>query len=149
MEESTEIFSHDELMEITKSTLEKLLGLDSLLSYLPADVSPEEVAAELALQHGQSMSLTLHKENRQTWNVVVHKGAKVIDLKHAVKRCVTQQLKRRGETRKISWRYVWKNNHLLFDHQTLDNDEALLSDYGVANKSDLYFVKRKRIKGAR
>ncbi|KAF6199953.1 hypothetical protein GE061_006251 [Apolygus lucorum] len=147
MEDSTAIFSHDELMEITKSTLGELLASDSLLSYLPPDVSPEEVTAELALQHGQSMSLTLHKENRQTWNVVVHKGAKVIDLKHAVKRCVTQQLMRRGETRKISWRYVWKNNHLSFNHQSLDNDESLLSEYGVVNKSDLYFVKKKRIKG--
>ncbi|BES99301.1 Hypothetical proteinall nuclear ribonucleoprotein 25kDa (U11 U12) [Nesidiocoris tenuis] len=139
-------FSHDELMEITRSTLKELIASDELLSYLPPDVTAEEVAAELALRHGQSMSINLHKENGQIWKVVVPKGGRVVDLKRAIRRSVNAQLAREGVKKKISWRYVWRTNHLAFEGQILDDDSASLVDVGIRNKCDLRFVKRRREK---
>ncbi|CAB0013431.1 unnamed protein product [Nesidiocoris tenuis] len=145
-EDERVLFSHDELMEITKSTLKELIASDELLSYLPPDVTAEEVAAELALRHGQSMSINLHKENGQIWKVVVPKGGRVVDLKRAIRRSVNAQLAREGVKKKISWRYVWRTNHLAFEGQILDDDSALLVDVGIRNKCDLRFVKRRREK---
>lgn len=64
-------FSHKDLIEITKTTLNELVQSDSLLSDLPSDVSVEEVKAQLALEHGQSMIVYFDQADGEALSVVV------------------------------------------------------------------------------
>lgn len=67
----TTSFSHDDLLEITKTTLNEVIQRDSLLSDLPADVTVEEVNAQIALEHGQSMTVYVIRGNGEELPVVV------------------------------------------------------------------------------
>lgn len=64
-------FSRDELLEITRKTIGDIIENDPLLRDLPKDVTLEEVTNQLALEHGQSMTIFLHKENGDIWPIVV------------------------------------------------------------------------------
>ncbi|XP_039275188.1 U11/U12 small nuclear ribonucleoprotein 25 kDa protein, partial [Nilaparvata lugens] len=161
--------SHEELMEVTSTALNDLLKTVTILADLPQDVTLEEVNAQIAVQHGQSITVYAVREmakRLRLWRgkkshvclqtggrVGEPEGARVIDLKHAIRRAVDLKLKRTGkigkvsEKRKISWKYVWKTNHLSFDGEQLNNDHALLSEMGIRNKSRVTFVKRLREKG--
>uniref|UniRef100_A0A224XZL6 SNRNP25 ubiquitin-like domain-containing protein n=1 Tax=Panstrongylus lignarius TaxID=156445 RepID=A0A224XZL6_9HEMI len=141
-------FEHSELVEITTKTLCDLIETDSLLKDLPKDVTLEEVTSQLALQHGQSMKVLVYKDNGECLPIVVGLGATVLDLKRAVRRHVNLMLERQGDSRCLSWRYVWRNNYLSFNGQPLDNDYSALSDYGICNKGKLDFVKRFRTKSS-
>lgn len=52
-------------------------------------------------------------------------------------------MKRSGIKTKISWRYIWKTYILNYDSLLLDNDNALIQDYGVTNKVTLSFKKKR------
>lgn len=67
----TTSFSHDDLLEITKTTLNEVIQRDSLLSDLPADVTVEEVNGQIALEHGQSMTVYVIRGNGEELPVVV------------------------------------------------------------------------------
>lgn len=67
----TASFNHDDLLEITKTTLNEVIQRDSLLSDLPADVTVEEVNAQIALEHGQSMTVYVIRGNGEELPVVV------------------------------------------------------------------------------
>ncbi|XP_073968865.1 U11/U12 small nuclear ribonucleoprotein 25 kDa protein-like isoform X1 [Rhodnius prolixus] len=141
-------FVHSELVEITTKTVCDLIEGDSLLKDLPRDVTLEEVTSMLALQHGQSMKVYIYKDNGECLPIVVGLGATVLDLKRAVRRHITLMLERQGETRCLSWRYVWRNNYLSYNGHLLDNDSTALSEYGICNKVKLHFVKRFRTKSS-
>lgn len=59
-----------------------------------------------------------------------------------------RRLNRRSEKVKVSWRYVWKTYHLLFEKERLKNDRALLAELNIKNKSQITFVKRLREKNS-
>ncbi|RZF36642.1 hypothetical protein LSTR_LSTR012321 [Laodelphax striatellus] len=143
--------THEELMEVTSTALNDLLRSVTILSDLPQDVTLEEVNAQIAVQHGQSITVYVMREDGDEIAAVVNqKGARVIDLKHAIRRAVDLKVKRAGKTgdkRKISWKYVWKTNHLCFEGEKLSSDQTLLSDLGIRNKARVTFVKRLRQKG--
>lgn len=66
-------FTHLALTEITKKTLNEVLQRDPLLSDLPTDITLEEVLQQIAVQHGQSMTLSVVKANNEEIPVVVSK----------------------------------------------------------------------------
>ncbi|PSN44407.1 hypothetical protein C0J52_05746 [Blattella germanica] len=132
-----EVLSHQELLEITRTTLNDLLKRDDILSDLPNGVTLEEVQAQIALEHGQSM--TVHQQ-----------GATVVDLKRAIRRHFTLRLTRyQRSSVNISWRYIWRSNWLVHEGVKLKNDQALLADYGIRNKSQVSFVKKLDDRGER
>lgn len=55
-------------------------------------------------------------------------------------------LKRENVKKKISWRHVWKKYHLFFENIKLLNDNENIKAYGIANKAELHFVKKRREK---
>ncbi|XP_054276925.1 U11/U12 small nuclear ribonucleoprotein 25 kDa protein-like [Macrosteles quadrilineatus] len=141
-------FSHKDLIEITKTTLNEVLERDSLLSDLPRDVTLEEVNAQIALEHGQSMTVYVDRADGEELPVVVkHKDATVLDLKRAIQRHLMWRMDRLQKKVKISWKYIWKTYHLVYDSERLVKDEKLLSEIGIRNKSRVTFVKRLRKKG--
>lgn len=70
------------------------------------------------------------------------------ELKNAIKHYFELhklgELKRNNKksTTKISWRYIWRTNFLVFDDEKLINDRQLLTYYGVGNRSVLKFLKK-------
>lgn len=144
-----EVLSHQELLEITRKTLTVILKQDPLLSDLPSGVTLEEVQAQIALEHGQSMTVFVFRDDGEEMPVVVQQqGATVMDLKHAIRRYFTLKLTRYQQSSvKISWRYVWHTNWLVHEGCKLKDDNALLADIGIRNKSRVSFIKRLRQRG--
>lgn len=71
LEEQIENLSHEDLMEISQSALKRILATDSLLSDLPGDVTVDEVLAQIAVAHGQSITVTLLRNTEKPLSVVV------------------------------------------------------------------------------
>ncbi|XP_023714843.1 U11/U12 small nuclear ribonucleoprotein 25 kDa protein [Cryptotermes secundus] len=139
-----EVLSHQELLEITQKTLTDVLKRDPLLSDLPSGVTLEEVQSQIALEHGQSMTVFVVRDDGEEMPVVVQQqGATVLDLKRAIRRYFTLKLTRyQRSSVNISWRYIWRVNWLVHEGSKLKDDNALLADIGIRNKSYVSFVKR-------
>lgn len=73
LEEQLDNLSHEELMEISQSALKRILATDSLLADLPGDVTVDEVLAQIAVAHGQSITVTLLRHMEKPLSVVVSK----------------------------------------------------------------------------
>lgn len=140
-------FTHLALTEITKKTLNEVLQRDPLLSDLPIDITLEEVLQQIAVQHGQSMTLYIVKANNEEIPVVVNMKATVLDLKKAVQRHMNLQLVRKGLKIKISWKYIWRTYSLTFGKERLVNENVLLTDIGLKNRCKIGFMKKSREKG--
>ena len=63
--------THEELLKVTKSTLNELLRNDSVLSDLPPDVTLEEVEAQMAVLHGQSITVVVKRGDNDDIPVIV------------------------------------------------------------------------------
>ncbi|CAG9862331.1 unnamed protein product [Phyllotreta striolata] len=147
IEEDIENLSHEDLLEITQSSIRRLITSDPLLSDLPPDVTFEEVVAQIAVAQGQSITVTVNRYSESPLNVVIpQKGTTVLDLKKAIRRAFTLKQQRQRIKTKISWRYVWKTYYLqnIQNGQVMIQDKKEVSEYGIANKSQIRFVKRLR-----
>lgn len=69
--EEIEKLSHEDLLEITQSTLRRLLASDALLSDLPSDVTTDEVLSQIAVVQGQSITVNLLRNTESPLSVVV------------------------------------------------------------------------------
>ncbi len=156
--------THEELLKVTSSTLNELLKNDPIMHDLPDDVTVEEVEALTAVLHGQAITVYVKRGDNDDIPVIVssepcyslyyrlyislnelflqvkQKDSRVSDLKRAFKRAMILKLRREGERYKISWKHVWRVYSLVCDGCKLDNDNGLLKDYGVVNKSKVNFV---------
>lgn len=70
-EEAVENLSHEDLCEITQSSLRRLIASDPLLSDLPEDVTTEEVLSQIAVVQGQSITVTVLRNFESPLYVVV------------------------------------------------------------------------------
>lgn len=167
--------NHQELLKLTKATIDNLVEGDSLLSGLPSDVTIEELKSQVAVVQGQAITLFLNRGQLPKLAVVVihlynlfcstrrtciyrsyniffvlfqvpPHNTTVLDLKKAVKRHMNLSLKRENVNKKISWKHVWKKYHLCFKDIRLSNDKENIKAYGIANKVELHFAKRRREK---
>lgn len=71
LDEEIENLSHEDLLEITQSSLRRLIASDTLLSDLPVDVTTEEVLAQIAVAQGQSITVVVTRHSESPLNVVV------------------------------------------------------------------------------
>lgn len=143
LEEEIRNLSHDDLCEITQSSLRRLIAADKLLQDLPGDVTTEEVIAQVAVAQGQSITVTvLRNIDTPLFVVIPQQGATVLDLKKAIQRCFTLRQQRTKSKTKVSWKYVWRTYYLKHDGAVMKDDDKLVSFYGVKNKSELSFTKR-------
>lgn len=140
--------SHEDLLEISESTIKKIIATDELLKDLPLDVTNEEVLSQVAVCQGRSITVTILRYSESPLNVVIpQQGATVKDLKSAIQRNFSLRQQREKIKSKISWKYVWKTYNLQHEGMTLKRNRDLVTDYGVRNKSELKFVKRLNNKG--
>lgn len=163
--------NHQHLRNKTRERLKELFAKTPALRDLSYDVTPEEIAAEIAIVNGESIKVYVTREPYQQLKVIVPKSSRVRDLKAAIRRTFTalrqqeqqQQQQRTKETNvtdgtrqserrnsnetipNISWKYIWRTYYLQHDTTVLTDDEHPLRDYGVRNKTVLNFVKRIKI----
>ncbi|CAH0549615.1 unnamed protein product [Brassicogethes aeneus] len=139
--------THEDLLEISQSSLKRLITTDTLLRDLPVDVTVEEVTSQIALLQGQSITVTVYRYSESSLNVVIpQQGATVLDLRRAIQRCYTLKQQRQRSKTKISWKYIWKTYYLqnVDTRQVLRDHKKYVSDYGVQNRSVVRFVKKLR-----
>lgn len=152
LEEEIDTLSHEDLLEITQSSLRRLIASDPLLNDLPVDVTVEEVLAQIAVAHGQSITVTILRYSESPLSVVIaQKGTTVLDLKKAIKRAFTLRQQRQRIKTKISWKYVWRAFYLqnVENGKVMRDDNKDVAEYGIVNRSNIRFVKRLRNKSSR
>lgn len=71
LEEELRSLSHEDLCEISISAVRRLTHSDSLLKDLPADVTLDEVNAQIAVAHGRSITVHVLRNQETTLDVVV------------------------------------------------------------------------------
>lgn len=71
LDEEIDSLSHEDLLEITESSLKRLITSDPLLNDLPVDVTVEEVLAQIAVAQGQSITVTVIRYSESPLSVVV------------------------------------------------------------------------------
>lgn len=144
-EAEAEELAHAEAMALWQAGLARLVR-DPLLCDLPAQVTPEEIASQIALEYGQAMTVRVRRADapQEPMPVVVVQQATVLDLKKAVQRFVELRQERQGGTTRISWRHVWRTYSLAFGGEKLDQDGKKLREYGIRNRDEVCFVKRRR-----
>ncbi|XP_029178842.1 U11/U12 small nuclear ribonucleoprotein 25 kDa protein [Nylanderia fulva] len=147
IQSETKQLNHQELMKLTKTTIDNIINNDPLLSGLPSDVTIEELKSQIAVVQGQAITLFLNRGDLPKLAVVVSPhNTTVLDLKKAIKRHVNLSLKREKVKKKISWKHVWKKYHLSFEGTRLFNDNENIKFYNITNKAELHFAKRHREK---
>ncbi|KAI0238159.1 U11/U12 small nuclear ribonucleoprotein 25 kDa protein [Lamellibrachia satsuma] len=145
-DDETTILPHQVAMEQFKDCLAELIVGDPLLSDLPTAVTMEEVSSQIALAHGQAMTVNVRRADDHVLPIVVVNSATVHDLKRAIRRHVTLKQERENGTLHISWKYIWKSYWLYFSGEKLIKDTKPLKEYGIRNKDEVTFIKRLRPK---
>lgn len=149
---------HQRLRNETRERLKDLFAKTPTLRDLHCDVTPEEIAAEIAIVNGDSIKVYIAREPYQQLKVIVPRNGTVRDLKAAFRRSYTTYQKRQQSAQNdnprtsfneaipnISWKYIWRTYYLQNDTDPLIDDERPLRAYGVGNKSVLKFVKKIKI----
>ncbi|XP_018612641.2 U11/U12 small nuclear ribonucleoprotein 25 kDa protein [Scleropages formosus] len=144
-EEDEEALPHSEFLDIFEEGLARLVQ-DPLLCDLPIQVTLEEVNSQVALEYGQAMTVRVCKADGEVMPVVVVQNATVLDLKKAIRRFVELKQQREGGIKHLSWRYVWRTYHIVFNGAKLEEDKMKLKDYGIRNRDEVTFMKKLRKK---
>lgn len=144
-EEDEETLPHSEFLDIFEEGL-ALMVQDPLLCDLPIQVTLEEVNSQVALEYGQAMTVRVCKADGEVMPIVVVQSATVLDLKKAICRYMELKQQREGGVKHISWRYVWRTFHLVFNGEKMEDDKRKLKDYGIRNRDEVTFLKKLRKK---
>lgn len=152
--------NHQHLRNETRHRLKHLLAEIPSLRDISCDVTPDEIAAEIAIINGESIKVYLTREPYQQLKVIVPRNGSVRDLKVAIRRSfIALQRQRANQSeandsetpsdepiqKNISWKYIWRTHYLQSDTDVLVDDERTLREYNIRNKTVLKFVKKIRI----
>ncbi|XP_041073690.1 U11/U12 small nuclear ribonucleoprotein 25 kDa protein-like [Polyodon spathula] len=140
-ENDEEDLPHAEFLDIFDEGLARIVQ-DPLLCDLPIQVTLEEINSQVALEYGQAMTVRVCKDDGEVMPIVVVQNATVLDLKKAIRRFMELKQQREGGVKHISWRYVWRTFHLVFDGEKLEDDKVKLKDYGIRNRDEVTFLKK-------
>ncbi|XP_052408733.1 U11/U12 small nuclear ribonucleoprotein 25 kDa protein [Carassius gibelio] len=144
-EDDEEALPHSEFLDIFEEGL-ALMVQDPLLCDLPIQVTLEEVNSQVALEYGQAMTVRVCKADEEVMPIVVVQSATVLDLKKAICRYMELKQQREGGVKHISWKYVWRSFHMVFNGEKLEDDKRKLKDYGIKNRDEVTFLKNLRRK---
>lgn len=78
--------------------------------------------------------------------ITVSRNSTIGDLKRLIKVAVNKIEEPLIHPRKLSWKYVWKNNCLQFNDMMLWDDEATIGQLGIGKDSNVYFKEHKKRK---
>lgn len=78
--------NHQHLRNETRERLKHLLAKTSTLRDLNCDLTPDEITAEIAIIHGESIKVYVTREPYQQLKIIVSKNGTIRDLKAAIRR---------------------------------------------------------------
>jgi hypothetical protein len=78
LEQELDSLSHEDLCEITQSSLRRLIAADPLLQDLPGDVTTEEVLSQIAVAQGKSITVVVLRHFETPLSVVVSRKSEVM-----------------------------------------------------------------------
>jgi len=121
--------------------LQRLLS-DPLLSDLPKQfLEPEFIDDLISQEMGLTITIFVEKETGERIPIVVSPHTTLRDVKNQLK---CQFVKMLADTpwrnRNINWKYVWKNNCLMFEKTRLLDDKETILRMGVKSGSTLHFA---------
>uniref|UniRef100_A0A8C1MMN9 Small nuclear ribonucleoprotein 25 n=1 Tax=Cyprinus carpio TaxID=7962 RepID=A0A8C1MMN9_CYPCA len=120
---------------------------DPLLCDLPIQVTLEEVNSGVFLELvGIAIRVLILTGSDLFTAIVVVQSATVLDLKKAIRRYMELKQQREGGVKHISWKYVWRTFHLVFNGEKVEDDKRKLKDYGIKNRDEVTFLKKLRRK---
>ena len=64
-------FSHDVLVKLTKEAIAKIIESDPFFKHLPLDPTVDEIKAQIAVVHGQAITLYLDRTPLPRLSIVV------------------------------------------------------------------------------
>ncbi|XP_057374271.1 U11/U12 small nuclear ribonucleoprotein 25 kDa protein-like [Daphnia carinata] len=142
--EDSHKYSHQEVVDLVKKTLDSLLAKDPILNDLPPAVTLEEAQSLIALEHGQAIHIEIHRDDGTSFPVIISQNATVGQLKRSVERATELRLSRDRSSchRRINWKYVWKTYWLYAQGIKLKDDMASLKDCAINNYDRVSFIKR-------
>ncbi|CAF1486511.1 unnamed protein product [Rotaria sp. Silwood1] len=131
--------SHEEFISNIYSRLSKILSTDPLLSDIKCHPSKISFSKLNQLEQKQLINISIRRFDNSLINVYLSEEARVYQLKRAIKDLFSNK--------KINWKSIWKRYALAtYDHQQLINDNRRIKYYGVYNNSELFFIRRRRLK---
>ena len=133
--------TYEQAMQLFHKEVKKMLA-DPLLSDLHENITLNELKSKLAHAYGQALTLSVIRGDGQVYKIIVEREATVAQLKRAIRDHVNLKLSREGSSCKVNWKYVWKNNYLVYAGQKLKKDDKKLADYNLSNYSEITFIKR-------
>ncbi|KAL0750018.1 hypothetical protein Bca101_032021 [Brassica carinata] len=86
------------------------------------------------------MRLSIVELDGSSLDVAVMNSATLKDLKNLIKKRVNEMEQANMGQRHISWKHVWSNFCLSCNNEKLLDDDAVLQDIGVQNKSQIASV---------
>ncbi|KAL3683968.1 hypothetical protein R1sor_001990 [Riccia sorocarpa] len=87
------------------------------------------------------MKVTILKIDITTFDVAVLNTATVRDLKAVVQKKVDSMEESQLGHRHISWRHVWGNFCLTYNHEKLLKDDAILRDFSMNTNDQILFTR--------
>jgi hypothetical protein len=131
--------SHEEFLKNIYSRLSKIISSDPLLSDINCHPSKISFSKLNPLKQEKFIFISIRRFDNSLINVSVPEEARVFQLKKSIKENFSNK--------KINWKYIWKKYTLATsDHQQLINNNQKIKHYGVFNNSELFFVRRRRLK---
>ncbi|KAI8639637.1 hypothetical protein BD408DRAFT_260864 [Parasitella parasitica] len=133
---------NDIINELARN-IRNILEQDEILADISAHATVEELEALLAIEKGTAYNITVERLPLPPIAIVVHQSSTVQDIKRLIKLHVNRQ----ADSKKISWRYIWRTHCLEFQHIKLLNDTAAVSQLGIKQDSVLKFARLAHEKG--
>ncbi|CAF4217413.1 unnamed protein product [Rotaria sordida] len=135
----TKRMSHEEFISNIYSRLSKIISSDPLLSDIKCHPSKISFSKLNQLKQEQFINISIRRFDNSIINIYISEEARVYQLKRAIKE--------KFSNKNIHWKTVWKRYTLAtHDHQQLINDNRRIKYYGVYNNSELFFIRRRRLK---
>lgn len=141
-----EQLSHEFFIKNIKLKLNEIIKEETLLSNINPELNEEELKNILSLEHGESMTVFIRRDDNELLNLIVKQNATVENLKTAIEsfyKSKRAQIQFPGMTEIINWKHVWKNYSLKFADTKLSDRKRSLRDYGVQHRSELRFERMK------
>ncbi|CAF4341076.1 unnamed protein product [Adineta steineri] len=132
--------SHDQFVSQTYSRLSTIISSNPLFSDIHCHPSKISFSKLNQVQQDQSISISIRRFDDSIINIYVPEEARVFHLKKAIKE--------KFSDKNINWKTIWKKYSLSTSdqQQQLINNNRRIKDYGVYNNSELFFVRRHRLK---
>ncbi|CDH49301.1 predicted protein [Lichtheimia corymbifera JMRC:FSU:9682] len=97
----------------------------------------EELETLIAIEQGRAYRIKVDRNKLEPMYIVVKQASSIRDIK----RLIQIQFGRIHPQQRVSWKYIWRTFCLSFKGKRLLDDEAVVSQLGIAQDSVLTFTK--------